>query len=54
MNGIAPVQRKEGGLFKPNFRPWPGEKLAIQTKKPVGAAGQTTTVDSAKVLGGFF
>ena len=46
-SGIAPVQylERESGRLMPTWQPWPGERVTIDVDKPVGAAGQTLTID---------
>ena len=45
---LVPVARVENGSAVASFRPWPGEKLRVQIARPKPAAGQSTTVDSAR------
>jgi hypothetical protein len=39
------VQYQTQGQLMPEWRPWPGEKIAIQISKPAGVSGQTITLD---------
>jgi hypothetical protein len=47
--GIAPIQHDEGGRWQPVFAPWPGEALTLALVRPAAAAGQTATVDGARL-----
>jgi hypothetical protein len=44
--GLPPVRRIESGVFEPEFRPWPGESLAVSLTHPAGIEGQTLTLDA--------
>ncbi len=46
--GIAPVSHEDAGTYEPQFRPWPGEKLALHFERPTGVAGPTVTIDKAE------
>lgn len=48
-SGIAPVQHQDAGRWEPAFAPWPGEKLTLGIVRPAAAAGQTATIDSARL-----
>ncbi|HEX9187677.1 MAG TPA: hypothetical protein VGB87_11420, partial [Vicinamibacteria bacterium] len=43
--GLPPVSRLDEGVFASEFRPWPGEEIAVRLGHPQGAEGQTLTVD---------
>lgn len=45
VEGTQPVRHTAEGLWWPAFRPWPGETLTIHTTRPMGAEGQSTTID---------
>jgi hypothetical protein len=47
--GLPPVKRSAGGVFTPEFRPWPGESLDVSLRHPSGVEGQTLTIDSVFV-----
>ena len=47
--GLAPIAHQHDGVLSPEFRPWPGESLALRFRHPAAAAGQTVTVDRARV-----
>jgi len=47
--GLVPVARQHEGVLSPEFRPWPGESLALRFRHPKAAAGQTVTLDSVRV-----
>ncbi|MBN2342072.1 MAG: hypothetical protein JXX29_12440 [Deltaproteobacteria bacterium] len=45
-SGIPPVQN---GVDTRVYRPWPGETLTIQTRRPKAMDGQTVTIDNAQL-----
>jgi hypothetical protein len=47
--GLPPVKRASGGVFAPEYRPWPGESLEVTLAHPSGVEGQTLTLDSVHV-----
>lgn len=47
--GLAPIQHDQGGRWEPLFAPWPGETLTLDVARPAAAAGQTATVDGARL-----
>jgi len=47
--GLPPVKRIEGGVFAPEYRPWPGESLEVTLAHPAGVEGQTLTLDSVRL-----
>jgi hypothetical protein len=47
--GLPPVSRSSGGVFAPEYRPWPGESLEVALAHPSGVEGQTLTLDSVHV-----
>jgi hypothetical protein len=47
--GLAPVAHQHDGVLSPEFRPWPGESLALRFRHPKAASGQTVTLDSVRV-----
>jgi hypothetical protein len=44
--GIPPVSRLDEGVFAPEYRPWPGEEIAVRPGHPPGVEGQTLTIDA--------
>jgi hypothetical protein len=45
-DGLPPVSRvADGGVFVPEYRPWPGESATVTLAHPQGALGQTLTID---------
>ena len=36
--------------FEPRYQPWPGEELRVATSRPVGAEGQISTIDQARLV----
>ncbi len=36
----------EDQVFRPTWKPWPGETLSIDVRRPAGAEGQSSTVES--------
>lgn len=47
--GLPPVSRVADGSLVPEYRPWPGERLTVAFSRPTGVAGQTLTIDSARL-----
>lgn len=47
--GLPPVSRVAEGSLVPEYRPWPGEKLTVSFSRPAGVAGQTLTIDRARL-----
>jgi hypothetical protein len=45
--GAPTVRQGEGGLRE--WRPWPGERVALTVTRPQGVPGQTLTIDSARL-----
>jgi hypothetical protein len=44
-------RHNEAGVTRPEWQPWPGEKVSIAVSKPAGVPGRTLTIDhSALVL----
>jgi hypothetical protein len=49
--GIARLKAADdGGNSLPQWRPWPGEELAVMVTKPSAIAGATQTIEEASVL----
>ncbi len=48
-SGLPPVTRVAAGVFTPEYRPWPGEALAVDLRHPQGVEGQTLTIDSVSL-----
>jgi hypothetical protein len=48
-DGLAPVARLRDGTYEPEYRPWPGEKLALRFSRPLGVQGQTVTIESSQM-----
>ncbi len=46
-SGVAPVTHQRDGMLAPEFRPWPGEKVALSFTRPGPAPGESLTIDSA-------
>jgi hypothetical protein len=44
--GLPPVSRLAEGALAPEYRPWPGESVAVSLARPPGVEGQTLTVDA--------
>jgi hypothetical protein len=44
--GLPPVSRLADGVFAPEYRPWPGEAIAVALTHPQGVEGQTLTIDA--------
>lgn len=47
--GLPPVERASGGVFAPEYRPWPGEGLEVRLAHPSGVAGATLTLDGVAI-----
>ncbi|MBN2530854.1 MAG: hypothetical protein JXR76_30995 [Deltaproteobacteria bacterium] len=45
-DGLPPV---DNSVERKIFRPWPGEKLTVQTHRPKAVEGQTVTIDRARL-----
>lgn len=48
-SGIPVIHQSDqtSGYWLPEWRPWPGESVALQITRPEGLPGQTVTVDSS-------
>ena len=44
--GLPPITHFQGGVWQPQFRPWPGEKLELTFDRPAAAEGSVLTIDS--------
>lgn len=50
LSGIPAVRQFDGdGARRPEWRPWPGEEVAIVVTRPEGLPGQALTVDSSRL-----
>jgi hypothetical protein len=47
MSGIPPVHPGDARGRMPEWRPWPGEMVAIAVTRPAGAPGQTFTIEQS-------
>ncbi len=47
--GLAPVGHMEGGRWRPEWRPWPGESVTLHFVRPAPAPGATVTLDAARL-----
>lgn len=46
LSGIPVIHHQDRmGLWKPTWKPWPGEKVSITVSRPEGIPGQLTTID---------
>ncbi len=48
--GLVPSRHMQGGVWRPQWRPWPGEQVTLHFVRPAAAPGQTLTVDSARLV----
>jgi hypothetical protein len=46
----APFAHVHEGRWTPQWKPWPGEALAVAVGRPAATAGQTLTIDSATLV----
>ncbi len=46
---FAPTSREADGTLASEYRPWPGESLDLAFQRPVGAQGQSLTIDDASL-----
>jgi hypothetical protein len=46
---LPPMRHMDGGVWRPLWRPWPGESLTLRFTRPAAAAGETATVDGAEL-----
>ncbi len=47
--GIPAVDAPAAGSRQREWRPWPGEKLALAIERPEGAGGETLTIDRSRL-----
>jgi hypothetical protein len=47
--GIPAVDAPAAGTRRREWRPWPGEKLALAIERPEGAGGETLTIDRSQL-----
>ncbi|MCC6523327.1 MAG: hypothetical protein IT373_11745, partial [Polyangiaceae bacterium] len=45
--GLAPFEHMRDGVYRPSFKPWPGEKVTLGFERPAPAPGRATTVHRA-------
>ena len=49
LSGIPVIHHKDGGQWRPQWRPWPGETVNIKVTRPKYVPGRTLTIDSANL-----
>jgi hypothetical protein len=50
LSGIAVIHHQDQeGRWRPQWQPWPGENITIDVSRPKAIAGQTVTIDEAKL-----
>ena len=50
LTGIPIIHHKDkSGHWRPQWQPWPGEKVSINVSRPKAIAGQTVTTDGARL-----
>ncbi len=47
--GLTPLRHVAEGRWAPEWWPWPGEQVTLSVTRPEAVAGQTLTVDSARL-----
>jgi hypothetical protein len=51
LSGTPMVHRQnEAGVTRPEWQPWPGERVRIAVSKPAGLAGRTLTIDRSELV----
>lgn len=45
---LPPTATTSDGVWRPVWRPWPGEQLVVTVERPQGAPGQPKTIDSVR------
>ena len=48
-SGLVPLSHSAAGLWAPIWLPWPGEQVTIAVARPEAVAGQTVTIDQARL-----
>lgn len=50
LSGIAVIHHQDqGGYWRPQWKPWPGEEVTIKISRPKPIPGQVVTIDSANL-----
>ena len=44
--GLSPTQTITDGIYAPVWNPWPGEKVSVRVRKPLGSVGEASTITS--------
>ena len=51
LSGIAVVHHQDAqGIWRPEWRPWPGEEVKIRVSRPEAIPGQIKTIDNAQLV----
>jgi hypothetical protein len=51
LSGIAVVHHQDaGGVWRPQWQPWPGEEVQIRVSRPEAVSGQIKTIDHAQLI----
>ncbi|MCK5522228.1 MAG: hypothetical protein KAI83_03750 [Thiomargarita sp.] len=50
IEGIPVVHHQAEGRWLPEWRPWPGEKVTLQLRHPMGVTGQVLTIDRSQLI----
>ncbi len=51
MTGIPAIHHHDpSGMWIPEWRPWPGEKVELEITRPEGVSGQTFTIDNSSAV----
>jgi hypothetical protein len=50
LSGIPVIKHQDsGGIWRPQWQPWPGEEVAIRISRPEAVPGQIKTIDSVQL-----
>ncbi len=49
LSGIPVIHHQQEGVWRPTWRPWPGEQVIVSVSKPRALPGQIKTIDNARL-----